>query len=297
MAIGEAIAGALGGAGNLLSSFVNVAQQKSLAKYQAKLNYKYAEKSARNTPTWNRAGLENAGYNPMLAVQNATSGANSSWTSPQSVNNADISGGVSAGLANARDQQRVDNETATAESTQHLNNASAVKATSEAITNAIKLPWIDKREKAEIENTVKGTAKMQSEIDNIEKTTEYIEKNYQLQEYLADLERRGQDLSFKSSLYGVDALRYGADRHYAGSVYNANTLSDIAEKHSPSGRSQSFRNYAGGVADILQGAGSIISPFKGKFDRGYESEEHTYNYDRHGKLSSERHTGRTNKRR
>lgn len=111
---------ALGGFGlnvasNYLSGLFNTGFQKELQENQAKVNYKYAEKSAKNTPTWNRAGLESAGYNPMLAVQNAVSGANSSWTSSQSVNTSDM--GAGDFINNAQSFQRLENETKTAEAT------------------------------------------------------------------------------------------------------------------------------------------------------------------------------------
>lgn len=121
-----ALFGALGAAGaGVLGSFISYNQRKKLMDRQAKLNYDYSIKSAKNMPSANRSGLESAGYNPMLAVQNATSGANASWTSSQSVDSPDISGAISEGVANAQSFQRLRNETEQAESTVNLQNQQA----------------------------------------------------------------------------------------------------------------------------------------------------------------------------
>lgn len=81
-------AAALGVGGSFLgsssakkSAYKQYQYQSALQRQAAKLNYDYSLKSAENMPTSTRKGLEAANYNPMLAVQNATSGANSSWTS------------------------------------------------------------------------------------------------------------------------------------------------------------------------------------------------------------------------
>ena len=66
-------------AGNILGSTLSFRRQKQLMEHQAALNYQYGQATALNSPSWNRKGLESAGYNPMLAVQNATSGVNSNF--------------------------------------------------------------------------------------------------------------------------------------------------------------------------------------------------------------------------
>ena len=86
--------------------------QSKLQAQAARLNYDYSLKSAENMPSSTRKGLESAGYNPMLAVQNATSGSNSSWTSSGQASAPDYL----AGLSNAFELQRVKNETAQTDS-------------------------------------------------------------------------------------------------------------------------------------------------------------------------------------
>lgn len=49
------------------------------ADYSSALQYKYAQAYAENAPSWNRAGLEKAGYNPILA---ATGGNLTNVTTP-----------------------------------------------------------------------------------------------------------------------------------------------------------------------------------------------------------------------
>lgn len=157
---------ALGGLGlslgsNYLSGLFNTQFQKELQENQARINYQYAEKSARNAPTWNRAGLESAGYNPMLAVQNATSGANSSWTSAQSSNMSDI---ANAGdfINNAQSFQRLENETKTAEAQQDQAYAEADNLKTQSAINTAKLPFVSQREKSEIAQTEANTAKLEN---------------------------------------------------------------------------------------------------------------------------------------
>ena len=70
-AVGGAAAGA---GGNLLGTFANSAMGWYYSKKAAKLNYEYQEKLAKNQPSWNVAGLERAGLNPMLATHGTSSG-------------------------------------------------------------------------------------------------------------------------------------------------------------------------------------------------------------------------------
>lgn len=253
MSIGEALLGALGAGGNILGSLMSTAQQKSLAKYQAKLNYKYAEKSARNTPTWNRAGLENAGYNPMLAVQNATSGANSSWASPQSSNAPDIAGGISSGIANAQSFQRLKNETQVAESQNDMNYANADKAKAEKSAILQKLPFISSREKAEIANIDKDSLMKESQIHNIDETTRFIEKEYELRKRLGELgiyvQKYGYDTAYNAQTYSAnksyEASRYSSDtqrgiKDFRGFGFGYRGYTDL-----PIGRRKVTKNYSG----------------------------------------------------
>lgn len=192
-----ALFGALaGGASSIASSFLSYGQQKKLATHNAKLNYQYAEKSARNAPTWNRAGLETAGYNPMLAVQNATSGANSSWTSAQSADAPDIAGGISSGVANAQSFQRLKNETNQAESVSDANYANADKAKAEKAEITARLPYVSQRQKAEIAN-------LEADAQLAEAQKHNLKERLDLDRYINDsglaTTRRGQDLTYNAS--------------------------------------------------------------------------------------------------
>lgn len=197
--IGQIGSGLIGGASNIASSFLSYGQQKKLAEHIAKLNYEYAEKSARNQPTWNRAGLESAGYNPMLAVLNSTSGANSSWTSAQSANAPDISGGISSGIANAQSFQRLKNETQQAESVSDANYANADKAKAEKAEISARLPFVPKRQRAEI-------AKLEADAQLAEATKHNLKERLELDRYINDsglaTTRRGQDISYNATTYG-----------------------------------------------------------------------------------------------
>lgn len=187
-----------GGASSLASSFLSYSMQKKLAEHNAKVNYQYAEKSARNSPTWNRAGLESAGYNPMLAVQNSTSGANSSWTSAQSANAPDISGGITDGIANAQSFQRLKNETDQVESVTDANYANADKAKAEKAEITARLPYVSQRQKAEIAN-------LEADAQLAEAQKHNLKERLELDRYINDsglaTTRRGQNLQYNATTY------------------------------------------------------------------------------------------------
>lgn len=52
----------------MINGAINEFWNRRAAKQSAKLNYGLAQRYAENSPSWTRTGLENAGYNPMLAV-------------------------------------------------------------------------------------------------------------------------------------------------------------------------------------------------------------------------------------
>lgn len=171
--IGSAL---IGSAGSLLganaSSKKQYKYQSALQRQAAKLNYEYAEKTARNSPTWSRAGLESAGYNPMLAVQNATSGANSSWTSAGNATAPDYAGAISQGISNAQSFQRLKNETKTADTQAKANEATAENQASQAMNNIEENKYIGDKRKAEISNLTGDTALKEAQIDNMKKQIE-----------------------------------------------------------------------------------------------------------------------------
>ena len=76
-----------------LGSLINYSFGKKAEKVSLRRQYKYAEKYAKNSPSWTVEGLRNANLNPILA---ATDGAFSSPTVP-SVSTPSFSGGGSSG--------------------------------------------------------------------------------------------------------------------------------------------------------------------------------------------------------
>lgn len=165
----QVIAAAIGAGGSLLgaggsagSAMLSYKANKKLQENQAKLNYKYAEKQARNNPTWNRAGLEAAGYNPMLAVQNATSGANSSWASGSSAQTPDFGANI---VANAQSFQRLMNETEQAKAYSRNQNAEAI---GKELTNM----FIPERQRSEILKINSDTVLNDATVENLKSRLE-----------------------------------------------------------------------------------------------------------------------------
>ena len=200
IALGSLASGLLGGASSTAGALLSYQQQKKLASYNAKLNYEYAEKSARNQPIWNRAGLESAGYNPMLAVQNSTSGANSSWTSAQSANAPDIAGGISSGIANAQSFQRLKNETIVADQTSKKLESEGENLNADTANKLEENKYIGEKRKKEIANIQADTLEKEAQIDNMNKRLE-------LDRYINDsglaTTRRGQNLVYNASTYSA----------------------------------------------------------------------------------------------
>lgn len=266
------------------SSSTAYKRQIGLMQEQARLNYEYAQKSAENSPSWNRKGLETAGYNPMLAVQNATAGVNSSWASQAQSTPADTNGAINAGVNMTSTAQRVANETAQTESNINTNNATAFKANQEGIAQQLRNPYISNREKAEIGEIETNTARLESENRYNDAAIANMDKSLQLQEKIANME--------------VAAHRYSADRGLDAVIYNAKTNRQIADEHSPSGKSQSFANYTSGVRNIMSGIGDIIHGRQDTYENYKDSttESHT---DRNGTKTTYKSTrsGKTRKKR
>ena len=183
-------AGSLGS--SLIGAFASNASSRKQYKYQsrlqaqaAKLNYDYGIKSLQNSPTAEREGLESAGYNPMLAVQNATSGANSGWTTTGQAQNVDYG----QALSNAFDFKRLQNETKTAESTANLQNEQAM--TEE-----------NKRRNFDFDSMMKDAQKHMTD-----KQTSWIdkEKNAQIYKDMQEAERARAEASVVA--YNADTAR------------------------------------------------------------------------------------------
>lgn len=221
MAAGSVLSSAFGMAAANHGAFKQYKYNSKLQKEAAALNYKYSKKSALNSPTWTRAGLEDAGYNPMLAVQNGTAGANSNWTSNSSVSAPDYSGlGVADAINNASRMQEVKNQTAQTESQIDLNDATAEEARAKASNYRAENPYISEQAEANIRQTDAQTTKLNADTELNHATIENMESRLELDRVLGfaglDVARRGQDMS----LAGV---KYSSDNYLYGSIYNADS--------------------------------------------------------------------------
>lgn len=133
---GEIGSGALSGIGDLISTQTNAytsnLYNRGLMDYQNELNKDYATWNYSNAYSLQRAGLEKAGYNPILAVNNGTSFAGGS-AGLGSVNVADSNRGSNA--MRVRNESRlVASQVANNDSQIKSNNASALKFMEEAKT-------------------------------------------------------------------------------------------------------------------------------------------------------------------
>lgn len=214
MTAASAAGSALGGLGN---SAISAYQQKKLAAYQAKLNYKYAEKQSRNQPTWNRAGLEAAGFNPMLAVQNSTSGANSSWTSAQSSQSPNLDTALSTGISQAIEARRLSNENATTAATVASNEATARNQIAEAVNREIESKYVDDKLKSEIANTSAATTKLTSDTEMNNAVMENMKSRL-------ELDRQVQDWQKNAAFMGLDVQKRGQNLSYASNIYNSDSI-------------------------------------------------------------------------
>lgn len=229
-----ALAAGIGALGSLASTGLGIVSANSQSgkafgrqlyamQRQAELNYEYSQKSAENSPSWNRKGLEAAGYNPMLAVQNATSGANSSWTSPNSAPTDQATDAITNGVRNGTEmaQLAINQKQVEAQSDQAYAEADKAKVEKNAMLE--KMPYISSREKSEIANLEKDSLLKESQIHNIDETTRFIEKNYELQRRLGEM---GINLDYQSKIYGAnkafEASKYGSNLNLSGVKYSSN---------------------------------------------------------------------------
>lgn len=140
-------AGIIGTAG-LGSSAISAASQQapSSTTHQAKLNLKYGklydEWSARNLPSLNRQGMEAAGFNPILAYSQGTTGhgmGSVSGAPPyNSIGNADFGSDVSSAVQAYFDIRSRQNQLAQQEANINLTNAQSglsVARTAESLDN------------------------------------------------------------------------------------------------------------------------------------------------------------------
>lgn len=179
---GSALGGFVGLMASNASSRRQYKYQSKLQEQAAQLNYDYGIKSLQNSPSAQRQGLESAGYNPMLAVGNATSGANAGWTTTGQAASFDSSQGITSGFNNALSLQNTKNQTSQTESINDRNYAEADNLKTLSAINAAKLPYVSEREKKEIANVEAQSAKLENDIHYQNEMLNYYENSLKLQQ-------------------------------------------------------------------------------------------------------------------
>lgn len=231
-AIGNVLSTAIGVVAANHGAYKQYKYNKKLQAQAAKLNYDYGIKSLQNSPSAQRQGLESAGYNPMLAVQNSTTGANAGWTSNSSVEAPDYPGAISAGIANAQSFKRLENETRTAESQIKTNEATAENQSAEAANKRAQNPYISKQAEAELGKTSAETAKLRSDTEYNSAMIENMKSRLELDRALGfagiNIQREGNRIADYNSRTARE--NYNLQREmFEGS--QDKFMSDYAKKH------------------------------------------------------------------
>lgn len=230
MSLFESISGLLGAGASVVGNILGTSTgkyrqykyQSKLQEQAAQLNYDYGQKALQNNALSTRQGLEKAGYNPMLAVQNATSGANAGWTTTGQSADADYGASISSGISNAQSFQRLENETQQTESNIEANEATARNQNAEAANKEAQNPYISKQNEAQLGKLNAETANLSHQNDLIDAQIENMQKRIELDKYLGQL--------------GYNAQIYGHNKAYNASTYVADknnqykTLSQYAGK-------------------------------------------------------------------
>lgn len=165
--IGAAAVSALGSvAGAGLSNAMSVYKAKQLAEHQAWLNYTYNQKfnkwSALRNPTFTRRGLENAGYNPLLAVQSGQGIGPSNASTFDSTNpdsSPDLSGIGGNAVDTALNLRKQMNENATTEATVENTDADTSLKNAQTLTEQFKQANLN------IDSQVKDAEKRLRDLD------------------------------------------------------------------------------------------------------------------------------------
>lgn len=236
--------------GGMASNAISVDQQKDLQRYQAALNYKYAKKSALNMPTFNRQGLENANFNPMLAISNGLSGANASWSTGGSATTSDLSGAVNNALNTALSVRQQNNQDKLANSQVAVNNADSVLKNNQAITEMYS--QLEKLNHADL---------MQAQKMLTDKNVSWYDKQQAREDLRVanEIERTGNE--FKIGMAQAIACQIGANAQMINSRANAQDVknryeigkkaNEIAEKNLP----PKWAGTIGGIVGTGVGAG------------------------------------------
>lgn len=175
---GSAIAGGIMGlfgdsSGDMLSN------SKALARYNAKLNYNYNQKYALNAPTWQKSGLESAGYNPNLPFLGSGSGMGSasSFSGAPVVGSYDYNSPVS----NAISMAKTLSDLKVAVSQSNNLDATTENTRTQTLSQLIKNKFLPERERAEIakivSDKVRNEAEAEASLSNAKSNSENVEIN------------------------------------------------------------------------------------------------------------------------
>lgn len=249
--VANMLSAGLGTVGNLAGGFVSNAHnrasqwrafnmQRFLQQQQAELNYNYSMQSARNLPTAQRTGLENAGYNPLLAL----GGFNSSTSFAGTGSAAMTPGSDFSGLGRAGDsvresykvfhqQQRLNEKTIDHMDSQIDNtNANTFLAEQQAETEQQKrnlmftqealnnieyqlkhkdLEWYERRQLTELETMLRNSNSMmigaQAQMNNAATAEKLFNLNDQLE--AGNKVKAKIDKEFYDSKFGKGLRKYG----------------------------------------------------------------------------------------
>lgn len=171
---GSAIAGGIMGlfgdsSGDMLSN------SKALARYNAKLNYNYNQKYALNAPTWQRSGLESAGYNPNLPFLGSGSGMGSA----SSFSGAPVVGSYdyNSPATNAMSMAKTLTDLKVALSQANNLDATTENTKTQTLAQLIKNKFLPERERVEIAKIVSDKVRNESESEALISNAKSNSKN------------------------------------------------------------------------------------------------------------------------
>lgn len=143
--------------------------QKKLQEHAAGLNYAYGKKTALNQYGWTRQSLENADYNPMLAVSQGPVGMSSGFTSTGSAQSEDYSSAVNSALDYAKYYQDKKLNNATVKKTE----ADTHLADTQTYRNQIDNYYAPSIAEANLQNIQSATS-----LQQMQATSQMLENKY-----------------------------------------------------------------------------------------------------------------------
>lgn len=244
---GDLIGGAVGSLFNQAGVSNSVALQKELMAEQARINYKYSQKDLKTKWSANRQGLENAGYNPMLALAGVNS--NSNWASQASINDTGTGASYGQGVSNAIARQQAEQQGLLIDSEVFKNNADSILKEQQAITQ-----MYEQNERANHADELRARAVLASKQASYEDKRQAMEQLY----YSKQIERAGSEIKKNNALIMLQNQRYLLDKRDADLRYSSNAF-DYEMKYNhynPNTKTGKFNR-------TLYDTGKAISDFSG----------------------------------